>query len=189
VASAIVTPMKLPRFNIRDLFWLVLVVGLALCWGLEYSRSRRLGMEMKYLTSAARPIDVIETPLEDVVHYLSRVHDIPIEMDWENLAPLGLTRKTLITLRLIDGSLVSTIQHVLHGHENVRIVSSETGIRVTTKDAAGEDSLELPPLTSAAERRLFALIQAVGAEGYRVNFTTGARAGQEEVTLERVAAP
>lgn len=181
--------MKLPQLTLRELFLLVVIAAMGCGWWVERTRSRRLGMEMKYLTSAARPIDVIETPLEDVIHYVSRVHDIPVEMDWENLASLGLTRKTLITLRLIDGSLVSTIQHVLHGHESVRIVSSETGIRVTTKDAAGDDSLELPPLTSAADRRLMAVIVALDAEGYRVNFTNGARPGQEEATLERVTAP
>jgi hypothetical protein len=181
--------MKLPRFNIRDLFWLMLVVGLVLCWGLEYSRSRRLGMEIKYLQSTAPPIDVIETPLEEVILYLSRKHDIPIEMDWENLESLGLTRKTLISLRMIDGSLVTTMQAVLVGHDSVRIVSSGNGIRVTSKDAAGADSLEIPPLLSTAERRFYALLRALDAEGYRVNFKNWEERGQEEVTLERVAAP
>src|SRR5690349_14357858 len=98
--------MKLPQLSLRELFLLVVIAAMSCGWWVERTRSRRLGMEMKYLTSAARPIDVIETPLEDVIHYVSRVHDIPVEMDWDNLAPLGLTRKTLITLRLIDGSLV-----------------------------------------------------------------------------------
>src|SRR5215211_2164207 len=108
--------MKLPRFNIRDLFWLMLVVGLVLCWGLEYSRSRRLGMEVKYLKSTAPALSVIQTPLQEVILYVSRKHDIPVEMDWENLESLGLTRETLVTMNAIDGSLITTMGAVLRGH-------------------------------------------------------------------------
>ena len=75
------------------------------------------------------------------------------------------------------------------GHDGVRIVSSGNGIRVTSKDAAGADSLEIPPLISTAERRFDALLRAIDAEGYRVNFKNWDQRGQEEVTLERVAAP
>ena len=146
-------------------------------------------MEVKYLKSTAPPVDVIETPLEEVILYMSRKHDIPVEMDWENLESLGLTRKTLITLRMIDGSLITTMQAVLRGHDDVRIVSSGNGIRVTTKDAAGADSLEIPPLLSTTERRFDALLRAIDAEGYRVNFKNWEERGREEVTLERVAAP
>jgi hypothetical protein len=181
--------MRLPRFNLRDLFWLVLVVGLALCWGLEFARSRRLRMEVQYLKSTGPIVDVIETPLEEVIRYVSRVHDIPVEMDWENLESLGLTRKTLITLRMIDGSLITTMQAVLRGQDDVRIVSSGNGIRVTTKEVAGADSLEIPPLISTAERRFYALLRAIDAEGYRVNFKNWEERGQEEATLERVIAP
>lgn len=183
---------RLPRFNIRDLFWLVLVVALALGWWLENSRARRLGIEVKYLKSVVPPQSFMEVPLENVIGILSRVHDVRIDVDWESLKAEGYTPKMLVTHNLQEGSLTKALSLIfLVGRDNVRIVPHEEGIRITTKDAAGTDALELRshagPHVGPDTKRLFRLLRAVEAEGYRVTFEKAERPGQEEVTLERLS--
>ena len=181
--------MKLPQLSLRELFLLVALVAMGCGWWAEHSRARRLKMEVTYLTSSIPPLDFIETPLEDVVLVLSRKHNIRIDVDWENLESLGITPKTLITQRLIDGSLTLAMTHAFHSHEDVRVVPDGDGIRVTTKDVAGSDVPQLRNVNPPDTQRLFRLIEAIDAEGYRVTFERAARPGEEEVTLERLANP
>jgi hypothetical protein len=178
--------MKLPQLYLRDLFWLVLVVGLALCWWLENSRARKLGMEVKYLKSVVRPVSFIETPLEDAIQFLGFKHGIRIDVDWKSLKT---GPKTLMTHNLTDGSLTYQLNRLFAGREEVDVVPTAEGIRVTTKNAGGTDVLELPPHVRLAEQRLDALLRAIDAEGYRVTFKNAAQPGQEAVILERVADP
>jgi hypothetical protein len=140
------------KLNLRDLFWLLLVVGLALAWWLERRNSdrtvmenRRLQMEVKYLKSAAPPIMFIDAPMGDAVLHLAQLHRVTITFDWKTLKEEGIDYKKVqtqmpVTRNLQDGSLRTRLELICTDY-NLAAVSSADGLLITTKKAAaGQDA-------------------------------------------------
>jgi len=59
--------MKLPRFTLRDLFWLVLVCALAVGWWVEHTRfvdvTKQVGEKLSWWPT--KPGEVLNVTIED----------------------------------------------------------------------------------------------------------------------------
>lgn len=97
----------MPRlsFSLRDVFWLMLVVGCLCAWWTENQRRKSLAMEVQYLKSAATPTQFVGTQLDEAIYHLSWKHRIKIDVDWPSLKAIGFNERTPVTCNLQNGSL------------------------------------------------------------------------------------
>jgi hypothetical protein len=123
---------RLPRFHLRDLFWLVLMVALVLGWWMDRNR---LATEVKYLKSTVNGVGFIETELSDALTFLSNKHNIGIAADWKSLKT---SPKTIVTHQLLDGSLPYQVHQLFLGHEAVDVTWNVDGVLITGNHPAEE---------------------------------------------------
>jgi hypothetical protein len=73
--------MKRPSFHLRDLFWLVLVVGMGLGWWLDQDRIRReaLGLQALPVKSAEVNLRVAEAELAQIKGMNQRAICVSVE--------------------------------------------------------------------------------------------------------------
>ena len=82
-------------------------------------------------------LEFIETPLSDVVDYLSELHDINILLDTKALEEVGLGSDTPITRNLKGISLRSALRLMLRDLELTYVVADEV-LQITTPEQASE---------------------------------------------------
>lgn len=123
---------RLPRVNLRDLFWLVLMVALVLGWWID---RKRLTAEVKYLKSNVNGVGFLETPLKDALTFLGNEHDIPIGVDWKSLKT---SPEALVTHQLEDGSLPYQIHQLFLGREAVDVTWASECLLITGKQSTAE---------------------------------------------------
>jgi hypothetical protein len=90
------------RFTIRDVLWLMVVVGLGVALAIEHRRATLAEMAWHYWESQRNPqleltktthIECSEMPLGHIADYLSRMHAIPIVLDPEVNGEIQITCK------------------------------------------------------------------------------------------------
>lgn len=81
-------------------------------------------------------LEFIETPLSDVVDYLSELHDIGMVLDAKSLDVVGISSDTPITRNLKGISLRSALRLMLKDLELTYIVADEV-LQITTPETAG----------------------------------------------------
>jgi hypothetical protein len=123
---------RLPRVNLRDLFWLVLMVALVLGWWMDRSR---LATEVKYLKSTVNGVGFIETELDDALTFLSNAHGIEIGVDWKSLKT---SPNATVTHQLSDGSLPYQIHQLFLGREAVDLTWTSECLLITGKQSTTE---------------------------------------------------
>lgn len=80
-------------------------------------------------------LDVVETPLKDVVQYLSDLHGIPIVLSLKKIAETGITADTPITKNLHGVTLRSALRLLLRDLELTYLVRDEV-VEITTSEDA-----------------------------------------------------
>ncbi|WP_254507339.1 hypothetical protein [Anatilimnocola floriformis] len=120
-------------FRLRDVFWLILIVGLACLLWRERTRTQRLASEARYYHSIAPPIALIDMPLEDAIATLEQAHGVKIEVDWPSVTKVTeLTPRMPVTQNLVDGSLVHAVERLFF---NMAIAEgTDRGIRVRARN-------------------------------------------------------
>ncbi|MEX0977614.1 MAG: STN domain-containing protein, partial [Pirellulales bacterium] len=80
-------------------------------------------------------IEVIETPLQEVVTYLKDLHGIEIQLDRTAMADAGADPEEIVTLSVNGISLKSALRLLLRGMDLTYIIRDEV-LLITTKDVA-----------------------------------------------------
>ncbi|QDU25969.1 hypothetical protein ETAA8_10410 [Anatilimnocola aggregata] len=130
------------KFTLRDVFWLLLVIGVGLGWWLQSRHSARLATEVRYWKSTAPPIALVNTPLGEAVTLLMYKHQISIDVDWATLRKNGITSRTPITKNLVDGNLRNRLEWIFADFDQAVIVTpvSENKVRLTFEPRLTSDS-------------------------------------------------
>jgi hypothetical protein len=95
--------------------------------------------EKKILATLEQPTecDFTETPLADVMDYLSAKHDILVRADMKELKESGMTPEVPITYSINGVSLKSALRRILSEHDLTFVVRDEV-LLITTDAAAGQ---------------------------------------------------
>ncbi len=106
------------RFTIRDVLWLMVVVGMALGWWAEHQQTTlaRLAWRQRSRINVAEAlaqtttVDFVETPLLDVAEYFSSIHGIPVVL------AAGVDGTKPITCKMGNVVLRDALKKVLSVH-------------------------------------------------------------------------
>lgn len=99
----------------------------------DYQHEQRIREELMQPTS----IDMVDTPLVDVVAYLMDAHDIQILLDAQALEDVGASADTPVIMHVKNISLASALELMLGDHDLTWVVRHGV-LLITSSDRAAE---------------------------------------------------
>lgn len=137
------------RFPLRDVFWLTLVVGMAVGWWVHQrnlqERVHSLSAQLKYarVLGSTTNAEFVEKPLKDAARYFSDVHGVAIKLDKPSLEEVGMSETTGITLLVKGRTLDEALQQALE--DRAKVVVTDDGLLIVgVKKPAGTSSTWRP---------------------------------------------